>query len=336
MPPAPEEPGHGLALSRADVEAAAARLRGEIVRTPTLRVPALDAIAGARVWIKCECLQRIGAFKARGALHAVGRLDPAVRARGVVTYSSGNHAQAVALAAQRHGISATIAMPEDAPGVKVAGVRALGATIIFAGLTSDDRRLAAEAVVERTGATMVPPFDHPDIIAGQGTATLELLEDVAAAGGRLDALLVPVGGGGLIAGALLACEGAGVRVYSVEPAGCDALARSVAAGERVEVQPGPTLADGLRPVKVGALNLAVIAPRLAGCLLVDDAGIGPALVRLLLHAKVLAEPSGAAPLAPALQRGVPGDPADIGVIVSGGNVEPALVARLVECYGAEA
>src|SRR5262249_36908590 len=160
-----------------------------------LRSPVLDAQAGAELWLKAECLQKIGAFKARGALHAVGRMAPEQRARGVITFSSGNHAQAVALAAREDGVPATMARPVDAPAVKVAGVRALGAEIVFAGTTSDERRAAALAVQARTGGAIVDPFDDPDIIAGQGTATLELVEEATAKGVTLDALVVPVGGG---------------------------------------------------------------------------------------------------------------------------------------------
>ena len=314
-------------MSVHEVRAAAERLAGRVVRTPALRCPALDARAGAELWLKAENLQRIGAFKARGALHAVGRLAPEVRARGVITYSSGNHAQAVALAAKEYAVRATIAMPVDAPAVKVAGVRTLGAEIVFAGTTSDERRAAALKVHAETGGAIVEPFDDADVIAGQGTATLELLEQVAAAGSQLDAIVVPVGGGGLIAGACLVAEAAGVEVWSAEPTTCDAMARSLAAGERVAVPPGPTLADGLKPVRVGALNFEIARRVVRGSFAVDDAELGRALVGLLLHAKVLVEPSGAAALAGALKGTLQGR--RVGVILSGGNVEPALVGELL-------
>lgn len=314
-------------MSVQDVRAAAERLAGKLVRTPAVRCPALDARAGAELWLKAENLQRIGAFKARGALHAVGRLAPEVRARGVITYSSGNHAQAVALAAKEYAVRATIAMPVDAPAVKVVGVRGLGAEIVFAGTTSDERRAAALKVHAETGGAIVEPFDDADVIAGQGTATLELLEQVAAAGSQLDAIVVPVGGGGLIAGACLVAEAAGVEVWSAEPTTCDAMARSLAAGERVAVPPGPTLADGLKPVRVGALNFEIARRVVRGSFAVDDAELGRALVGLLLHAKVLAEPSGAAALAGALKGTLKGR--RVGVILSGGNVEPALVGELL-------
>jgi threonine dehydratase len=314
-------------MSVEDVRAAAERLAGKVVRTPVLRSPALDALTGAEVWLKAECLQRIGAFKARGALHAVGRMRPETRARGVITYSSGNHAQAVALAAREYGARATIAMPVDAPAVKVAGVRALGAEIVFAGTTSEERRAAALAVQAATGGAIVDPFDDPDIIAGQGTATLELVEEVAARGAKLDAIVAPVGGGGLIAGACLVAAAADVAVFSAEPASCNAMAQSLRAGERVAVPPGPTLADGLRPVRVGAQNFEVARRVVRGSFEVDDAALGRALVALLLHAKLLVEPSGAAGLAALLGGALRGR--RVGVLLSGGNVEPALVAELL-------
>lgn len=318
-------------LSRRDVEAAAERLRGQVIATPALRCEPLEARAGAELWLKCENLQHIGAFKARGALHAVGRLPEDQRRRGVITYSSGNHAQAVALAARRHGIRADIAMPEDAPAIKVARVRALGARIVFAGTTSTERHAAALALHEQTGAPIIEPFDHPDIVCGQGTATLELIEQVrAATGGELDAILVPVGGGGLIAGACLAAEGTGAAIYAVEPVGCDAMGQSLAAGERVAVEPGPTLADGLKPTRVGELNLAIARRAVTAAVTVDDDAIAGALVALLTEARLLVEPSGAAALAAALRGDLPGSPRRVGVLLSGGNVDPQLVARLIQ------
>jgi len=313
-------------LGSNDVREAARFLEGTIVRTPVLRVPDLDRIAGAELFLKAENLQRIGAFKARGAMLAVGRLDARERARGVITYSSGNHAQAVALAARHYETKAHVAMPEDAPAVKVNAVRALGAEIVFAGRTSEDRRREALAIQERTQGVIVPPFDHPDIVCGQGTATLELLEQ----SGGLDALLVPVGGGGLIAGACLAAEDA--QIYSVEPEGCDAMAQSMERGERVSVEPGPTLADGLKPVQVGELNFAIARKHLAGWLRVDDEAIGRALVSTLAYAKVVVEPSGAAALAAALTQRLPGSPRRIGVILSGGNIGLDDLGRLSSRY----
>ncbi|MEZ4384183.1 MAG: threonine/serine dehydratase [Nannocystaceae bacterium] len=358
---ATEGQGGGAAapLSIDDVRAAAARLGDRVRRTPALRCAALDELADAELWLKAENLQHVGAFKARGALNALSRLDPALRARGVITYSSGNHAQAVAYAARSFAIPATIAMPVDAPKVKVAGVRALGAEIMFAGTTSDDRREAARELAARTGAAIIEPFDHADTICGQGTATLELCAQVAeATGGGLDALVIPVGGGGLLAGACLVCEEEGIPVFTAEPARCDAFARSLEAGERVDVQPGPTIADGLKPVRIGALNWEIAARTVRGAFRVEDDELGLAMVRLLLAAKILVEPSGAAALAVALRRALPiqeggaaevgaeaalsPEPAPargrrprIGVLLSGGNVAPELVAELLSRYGGQ-
>ncbi|HFE44013.1 MAG TPA: pyridoxal-phosphate dependent enzyme, partial [Nannocystis exedens] len=271
-------------MSIDDVRAAAQCLEGRVRRTPVFHSPALDAIAGAELWLKAENLQHVGAFKARGALYALSRLDPVVRAKGVITYSSGNHAQAVAYAAQSFGVEATIAMPEDAPSVKVRGARALGATIVFAGTTSDDRRQAAIKMSKESGSVIIEPFDHPDTIAGQGSATLEFLEQVAEAteGACLDALIVPVGGGGLLAGACLVAKDAGVPVYSAEPTTCDAFARSLEGGECVDVPPGLTIADGLKPVRIGSLNWQIAGSVVAGAFRVEDTELGQAMIELLL------------------------------------------------------
>lgn len=332
-------PSNSSALGLADVEAAAERIQGRVWHTPVVEVPSLSEGAGIRLWLKAENLQRIGAFKARGAMHAVGRLDPSIRAKGILTYSSGNHAQAVALAAKTFGIAATIAMPTDAPKVKVAVVRELGAEIVFAGTTSEERKEAALALAAQRGGTIIQPFDDPDIVTGAGTATLELVEEVARRtnGEGLASLVVPVGGGGLIAGACLVAAARDITVFSVEPRGCDALAQSMAAGERVPVQPGPTIADGLKPVRVGALNFEIARRVVQRNLHVGDDELGSALVRLLKRAKLLVEPSGAAALAAALREGralLPNSQnLNVGVILSGGNVDPALVGTLLGRYG---
>ncbi len=324
-------------MSLADVRAAAERIAGRVVKTPVLRHRALDEAAGAEVWLKAENLQHIAAFKARGAMHAVGRLADEERAKGVVTFSSGNHAQAVALAAKSYAVPATIVMPTDAPKIKVAGVRELGGEVVFSGTTSDERKATAMELAEASGGVIIQPFDHPDIIAGAGTATAEFHEQVAAAGSPpLDALLVPVGGGGLLAGACLASENTDTAIYAVEPAGCDSMGQSLAKGQRVSVVPGPTIGDGLKPVTVGALNFEIAKQRVRGSVLVDDDAMGRTLVRLLVRAKVLVEPSGAAALSVALDRRVPTPAARIGVILSGGNLEPQQLASLVSQYGTQA
>ncbi len=321
-------------LDIADVREAARALSGRVLRTPVLTCPALDELAGVSLFLKAENMQRIGAFKARGALYAVSRLPPEVRARGIITYSSGNHAQAVALAAHEYGIPAYVAMPVDAPKVKVAGVRALGAAITFAGTTSDERLACARELALRTGGVIVPPFDDPHVVAGQGTATLELFEQVLERGdGPLDSVVVPVGGGGLLGGACLVAEAYGARVFSAEPEGCDALAKSLEAGVRVRVEPAQTIADGLRPVRVGELNFAIAQRSVTKAFRVDDEALGRALVHLLLLAKTLVEPSGAAGVAVALGRKLPSDARRVGVLLSGGNVAPEQVATLLARYG---
>lgn len=318
-----------LTLGPADVTSARAALAERVVQTPVLRVPALDERAGAELWLKLENLQHVGAFKARGALLALTRLDAAARGRGVVTYSSGNHAQALALAARAFGTHATIVMPVDAPAVKVGGVRALGAEVVFVGTTSDARRDAAYELARTQGKPVVEPFDDEDVLLGQATATAELLDTLDTRGVALDALLVPTGGGGLLAGACLAASGRGIAIHPVEPVGCDSMGQSLRANRRLRVGPAPSIADGLRTVMPGLRTFAIARRDAAEGLVVDDQAMGAAVLDLLEHGKVLAEPSGAAGLAAALTRTVPGAPRRIGVIVTGGNVDPLLVARLL-------
>lgn len=319
-----------MMLSRRDVERAAEELRDRVRRTPCLRLNELEGNGPVEIWAKCENLQFIGAFKARGALLATGRLSPEQRARGLITYSSGNHAQAVALAAHRYGVHADIAMPEDAPAIKVASVRALGATIHFAGTTSPERKKVAEALQAETGGTVIEPFDHADTVCGQGTATLELFEQVARHGASIDTLVVPVGGGGLLAGACLAAQGEGVDIVAVEPEGCDSMRRSLEAGHRVGVTPGATLADGLKPTTVGALNFEIASAHVSRAVTVDDDDIAHAMVELLQRCHLLVEPSAAAALAAVLRGKLGPQARRVGVLLSGGNVAPELVARLLE------
>ncbi len=303
-------------------------LEGRIRRTPVIRCGALDDLLGAEVFLKAECMQHIGAFKARGAIYAVGQLREAERAKGVMTYSSGNHAQAVALAARTYGLRCHVTMPEDAPPIKVAAVRKLGAEITFAGTTSDDRKQAAEKMAATTGAVIVQPFDDPHIVAGQGTAALELVDEVD----DLDVIYVPVGGGGLIAGACLVAAERNIEVRSVEPIGCDAMAQSLSRGERVRVEPGPTIADGLKPVMIGALNFAIAKPVIKTALVVGDEAIGRTLTTLAVAARVVVEPSGATALAGALTQPLPTGAKRIGVMLSGGNIDADHLARLLRQY----
>ncbi|MDJ0387910.1 threonine/serine dehydratase [Roseomonas sp. E05] len=316
--------------AHADVLAAAERLRGRVVRTPMLRHPLLDALTGGAVLVKPEPLQRTGSFKFRGATNAVLKLSPAQRAAGVVTHSSGNHGQAVACAAAAEGVKALIAMPQDAPGIKVESTRRWGAEITFFDRASTDREALAQRLAEERGASVLPPFDHPDVIAGQGTLALELAEDARAAGLTLDALAVCTGGGGLIAGCALAMEGAspGTEVWAAEPEGWDDTARSLAAGERLANDgKGALLCDALLSMRPGALTFAVNQPRLAGGVAVTEAEVFRAM-RLAFEAlKIVVEPGGAVALAALLAGKIPARGRTVGVVLSGGNVDPAVFAR---------
>ncbi|MCZ7425607.1 pyridoxal-phosphate dependent enzyme [Micromonospora sp. WMMA1949] len=319
---------------RTHVEEAVRALSGRVVRTPVLHSPAIDRLAGARVLLKAENLQDGGSYKMRGAMLAVGRLAAAGHT-GVVAQSTGNHAVAVALAARRHGLAATVVLPVDAAPVKVDRARAAGARVVRAGTTVEERLAVARRIAEVEDHPLVDAYDHPDVVAGQGSASLELIEEAARRGTPLDALVVPVGGGGGIAGACLAAAGTPIRVYGVEPVGCDSLARSLAAGRPTPVAPAPSLADGLRPGCVGDLPFAVARTAVRGVVLVDDDAIAEAFRLLLLDLKVLVEPSGAAGLAGALRLGdmTPRPPdggrqLTVGVVLTGGNVEAEVVARL--------
>lgn len=317
-----------------DVLVARERIAGRVLRTPVLTSPALDEGAGLQLFLKAENLQRIGAFKARGAMNAVLSTPAADRPRGFVTFSSGNHGQALALAGREVGAAVTVVMPETAPAVKVDSIRALGGTILFAGTTSDDRFRVAMRIVEETGATMIPPFDDARVIAGQGTATLELCEQLSERGVTLDAVLVPVGGGGLLAGACLAASGPrwSPKVIAVEPEAANAFQQSVERKERVAVTPGPTIADGLKPTMVGERNFAIASTLVSATLAVNEGAIGRAAIALLLDAKILAEPSGACALAAALERMLPAGLTSVGVILSGGNVAPEVLQTLLATH----
>ncbi|WP_426955272.1 threonine ammonia-lyase [Muricoccus radiodurans] len=313
-----------------DVRAAAARLAGRIVRTPMLRHPVLDAAVGGTVLVKPEPLQRTGSFKLRGATNAVLRLTEAQRRGGVVTHSSGNHGQAIACAAAGEGVRALIAMPGDAPAIKVESTRRWGAEITFFDRATTDRETLAARLAEERGGTVLPPFDHPDVIAGQGTTALELFEDAAAAGLHLDALAVCTGGGGLVAGCALAAEGAspGTQVYAVEPEGWDDTARSLASGERERADgQGATLCDSLLSLRPGELTFAVNRPRLAGAAVVTPSEVFAAMRFAFDHLKIVAEPGGAVALAAVLAGKIPARGRTVGVVISGGNVDPAVFAR---------
>jgi threonine dehydratase len=315
--------------THADVAATARWLAGRVVHTPVLRSAVIDEIAGARLLLKAENLQLSGSYKMRGALRAVSRVAAEGAHTGVLAQSTGNHALAVAYAAREHGLAVTVVLPSDAPAAKADKAREYGARVVLGGATAEERHATVAKLQEQTGYAIIDAYDHPDVVAGQGTAALELLHDADAAGTPLDALVVPVGGGGGAAGACLAAEDRPVDVYGVEPVGCDSMARSLAAGSRQIVAPAQTLADGLRPSCVGRLPFDIVTGRIAGVVRVDDAAIAEAFRLILFHAKILVEPSGAAGLAGALRIAATGRYRTVGVLLTGGNVEPSTVARLV-------
>jgi len=308
-----------------DVRAAAVRIRGVAVRTPMLDVGPLA--------LKCENLQPMGAFKVRGACNMISQLPPASRAAGVITYSSGNHGQAVALVAQRFGIPAVVVMPETTPLIKIEGVRRYGAEVIFAGTTSLHRQARAEEERERRGLTMVPPFDDPWVIAGQGTVGLEILEQCPS----VTTVFVPAGGGGLISGVSAAIKGmrSGVRIVGVEPEGAAKMSRSRAAGHPVTLDEVSSIADGLLAVRPGDLTFEHVQTFVNDVITVSDDQIRAAVRWLFGEANLVAEPSGAAAVAGALAlRGVEGLASGLSgevsvAIVSGGNVDPAAYASYI-------
>lgn len=316
---------HGL-VTLDSIRAAAEGLIGVAVRTSLTPVPALAALAGVPVYLKLESQQPTGAFKLRGAWTAIRRLPDDARRRGVITYSSGNHGQAVAYAARRLGLRAVIVMPETAPALKVAGVRKWGGEVILAGTTSEDRHARAMEIVAEEGLTVVPPFDHPDIISGQGTVGLEIVEDLP----DVAHVAVPVGGGGLLAGITTAVRAlrpeAGIS--AVEPEGAAAMQAALQAGRVVRLARTHSIADGLLPVAVGALPFALVHGHVTS-VTVPDVAIAEATVWLQQTCQVLAEPSGAATTA-ALRAGLLRLTGPTVLVVSGGNVDPAYVTRLGE------
>jgi threo-3-hydroxy-L-aspartate ammonia-lyase len=305
-------------LTLADIQAAAERIKGFAHRTPVLTSRTLNERVGAEVFLKAENFQRIGAFKFRGAFNAISRLSPEQLGRGVAAYSSGNHAQAVALAAKLAGTTAVMLMPKDAPPTKLAATRGYGAEVVTYDRYTQDRAALAKQLAEERGLTLIPPYDHYDVMAGQGTVALELIEEV----GPLGALLVPIGGGGLIAGCATAATALspGVRVIGVEPEAGDDTARSLAAGERVEIEIPRTIADGQAISSPGELTFPIVQRLVDGVELVSDDQIRAAMTFLFERLKVVAEPSGACALAALLAGRVKNLPDRVGVVISGGNV----------------
>ncbi|MBA2317582.1 MAG: pyridoxal-phosphate dependent enzyme [Euzebyales bacterium] len=314
-------------LTLEDVRAAAAGLDGVAHRTPVLTSRTLDGLTGARVHCKAEQLQRTGSFKFRGAFHAVSRLSEAERARGVAAFSSGNHAQAVALAARLHGAPSVILMPSDAPTAKMAATRGYGAEVVTYDRYAQDRRSLATALATDRGVTLIPPFDHPHVMAGQGTVALELLEAV----GALDLLLVCVGGGGLIAGCATVAKTLHpeLRVVGVEPEAGDDTKRSLAAGERVEIAVPRTIADGQQVTAPGALTFPINQGLVDDIALVSDAEIVVAMRFAFERLKMVTEPSGACALAALVAGKVDARGLRVGVTITGGNVGADRFAALL-------
>ncbi|MFJ5775549.1 pyridoxal-phosphate dependent enzyme [Streptomyces sp. NPDC093094] len=317
-----------------DIRAAAARLDGVAHRTPVLRSRTLDALAGREVFLKCENFQRVGAFKFRGAYNAASRLAPGQLARGIAAYSSGNHAQAVALAARELGTTAVIVMPEDAPRSKREATEGYGAEVVTYDRYTGDRVALAEALAAERGLALIPPYEHPHIIAGQGTAALELIEET----GELDTLVVPVGGGGLIAGSATAAKGLhpGTRIVGVEPESGDDTKRSLEAGRRVSIPVPRTIADGQALHTPGELTFSVNRRLVDEIVLVGDDEIRAAMRFAFERLKIVLEPSGATPLAALLAGRVGGagrSSRRTGLILSGGNIDADRFGRL--CTGGE-
>ena len=318
-------------VGRASIEAAHRALDGVAERTPLLAAHWLTDEVGAPVRLKCENLQRAGAFKVRGAYTAVARLSEADRARGVIAYSSGNHAQGVALAARLFGVRAVVVMPVTAPDVKREGARRLGAEVVLEGRTSVERQARAESIAAEQGLTIIPAFDDADIIAGQGTTAIEILDDWP----DVEAILVPIGGGGLISGiaAYVKQTRPDVRVIGVEPDTADAMRQSIAAGAPVTIPPASTIADGLMPVRPGDLNFAHVREYVDDIVCVDDAAIINATRRLLASSKLIVEFSGAATVAALLSRAFEPRGARVAAVLSGGNLDPVRALELLGAAG---
>jgi threonine dehydratase len=316
-------------VSLARIREAAARISSIARRTPVIDI---SDLAGRPLWLKCEPQQPGGAFKIRGATNMLKRLPADALARGVITYSSGNHGQAVALAASRLGAPAVIVMPTTAPAIKIAGVKRWGAEVVLEGTTSIDRRKRAEAIAAERGLTMVPPFDHEWIIEGQGTCGLEILEQVP----DVDIVAVPVGGGGLVSGVAAAIKQAlpHVRIVGVEPAGAAKMSASLAAGHPVTLERTASIADGLMPVRPGDLTFEHVRRFVDQVVTVDDGQIARAALWLFHEAKQVVEPSGAATVAATLWPGPDSLLADrsakVVAILSGGNVAPETLACLAQ------
>jgi threo-3-hydroxy-L-aspartate ammonia-lyase len=317
-----------MGLTLEDVRAAARRLGNRIHRTPVISCQSFDDASGHQVFFKCENLQRAGAFKIRGALNKLLTLTAAERERGVVAFSSGNHAQGVALAARMLGTTAIICMPTDAPALKLEATRNYGAEVVFYDRMTEDREKVAQGLTERTGRLLVPPYDDLAVMAGQGTAALELFEDMPS----LDVLLTPVGGGGLMAGCSTVARALfpGLKVFGVETEAANDTYLSLRRGERVTIPPPATIADGIRLTTPGALTFPILKANLTDVLLVSDAEVRETVRFLAQRARILVEPTGAVPAAAVLFGRLPLAPgARVGVVLSGGNIDPDLLIEIL-------
>jgi threonine dehydratase len=316
-------------LTLDDVRAASRRLGDLVYRTPVITSEAFDDACGHAVFFKCENLQRAGAFKIRGALNKLLTLTAEELQRGVVAFSSGNHAQGVALAARTVGTSAIICMPSDAPGLKLEATRGYGAEVVIYDRQKDDREALARRIAADTGRVVVPPYDDYAIMAGQGTAALELLEDVPS----LDALVTPVGGGGLMAGCSTVARALepDITIVGVETETANDTYLSLRRGERVSIAPPPTIADGIRLTTPGALTFPILKDNLTDVALVSDEQVVETVRFLALRVRIVVEPTGAVSAAAVLAGCIPVEPgARIGVILSGGNIDPAMLVSMLK------
>ncbi len=309
------------------IQEAAARIAPHVHRTPVMTSRVFNESAGKQVFFKCENLQRVGAFKIRGATNKILSLSEEEQRRGVIAVSSGNHAQAVALAAREAGVRAVVAIPADAPKMKVAATREYGADIRFFDRLSDDREAFGREIAEREGLVMVPPFDDYLIMAGQGTCGLEFLEEVP----DLDCILTPCSGGGLFAGVSVAARAMNprIRCFAVEPESANDTQQSIAKGERVRIPPPPTIADGLRVQSPGELTFPITQQNADDVLTVSDEEIIETLRFILFRMKLVVEPSGVAAAAAVFFRKLPPDAQRVGVVISGGNIDSDALGQLL-------
>ncbi|RYB01965.1 threo-3-hydroxy-L-aspartate ammonia-lyase [Lichenibacterium ramalinae] len=314
-------------VTYADVERAAGRIAGAAHRTPVMTSRTADALTGAELFFKCENLQRVGAFKFRGAYNAIAALDAGQRARGAVAFSSGNHAQAMALAGRLQGAPVVIVMPEDAPAAKIAATRGYGAEVVLYDRYTADREVLGRRIAEERGLALIPPYDHPEVIAGQGTAAKELIEEV----GPLDLLLVCLGGGGLLAGSALAAEtlAPGCRVIGVEPEAGNDGQRSFRSGAIVHIPVPRTIADGAQTQHLGQITFPIIRRLVADVVTVPDPALVDAMRFFAERMRIVVEPTGCLAAAAALSGAVEVRGRRVGVLVTGGNVDLARFAALV-------